>query len=114
MELKGIQHSNGLLMVNQLIIREEEQRRILWHGLVKEQVHHLKRSLLLNLKIKLLKTTLSLLSLEKKEKNSKLSKLLLQPMIKEHSFTPLMPKLLQNMEFLETKLSSLENSKSPS
>jgi len=114
MEFKGIQRLNGLLMVNQLIIREEEQRRILWHGLVKEQVHHLKRSLLLNLKIKLLKTTLSLLSLEKKEKNSKLSKLLLQLMIKEHSFTPLMLKLLQNMEFLETKLSSLENSKSPS
>ena len=98
-------------MVNQLIIRVEEPRRTLSHGSAREQVHHQRNSQLLNLKNKSLNQTSLLPSLEKMVKSSKHSNQLPQLMIKEHLFTHSMKPLLPSMEFQETKLSSLENSK---
>ena len=98
-------------MVNHLIIREEEPRRTLSHGSAREQVHHQRSSQLLNLKNKSLNLTSLLPSLEKMVKSSKPSNQLPQLMIKEHLFTHSMKPLLPSMEFQETKLSSLENSK---
>ena len=98
-------------MVNQLIIRVEEPRRTLSHGSAREQVHHQRSSQLLNLKNKSLNLTSLLPSLEKMVKSSKLSNQLPQLMTKEHLSTHSMKPLPLNMEFQETKLSSLENSK---